>query len=225
MRYPNIILAACFSLWLACPLHAQNKPTTKPSTRPAKVTDAAVKGKLERVLPKVDFTQTPLVDAIAELGRMGAVEITVDWNALQAASVDKATVINAHLRDIKLSKVLSVTLDQAQNASEIGYGIQLGQITITTKKELSMRLESCVYDIHRLLDVKGQSHDELVTAIERSIMTVVSPGTWKPQGGIGSMSESDGKLTVIHNHETQQKVASLIEMFHHPTRKRPEKAP
>lgn len=58
-------------------------------------------------------------------------------------------------------------------------------------------------------DLRKQAAQDLIGLIE----TNVEPGTWEPQGTIGSVSEFGGLIIVRHNTQAQEGVADLLAML------------
>src|SRR5690606_15974238 len=75
--------------------------------------DLAAQRLLERRLPEISFDQIPLADAIDFLRDLTGANLYVNWGALQAAGVDTNTPVSTRLRDVRLSKALSVVLQDA----------------------------------------------------------------------------------------------------------------
>jgi hypothetical protein len=64
--------------------------------------------------------------------------IEANWPALQGEKVNDKTQVSVTLHDIKLSKVLDVILDQADDG-KLGYAVQKGTVVISTKEDLRNR--------------------------------------------------------------------------------------
>jgi hypothetical protein len=58
-------------------------------------------------------------------------------------------------------------------------------------------------------DLRKQAAQDLIELIK----TNVEPGTWQPEGTIGSISEFDGMIVIRHNAEAQEGVVELLTML------------
>ncbi|HQY88616.1 MAG TPA: hypothetical protein PK402_08150, partial [Tepidisphaeraceae bacterium] len=116
------------------------------------VSDAATEALLSRVLPEMRFDQTAFQDVIEYLRDTTQANLFVNWNALEAAGVDRAAPITARLTNVKFSKVLELVLRSA-DATGVGldYTIDEGVITISTSEDLSSNTQFLTYDIRDLL--------------------------------------------------------------------------
>lgn len=116
------------------------------------VGDAATEAMLARVLPEMRFDQTAFQDVIEYLRDTTGANIFVNWNALEAAGVDRAAPITARLTNVTFRKVLDLVLRNA-DATGIGldYTIDEGVITISTSEDLASNTQIQTYDIRDLL--------------------------------------------------------------------------
>jgi general secretion pathway protein D len=144
--------------------------------------DQQVQALLARRLPSVQFKDTPLSDAIDFLRDLTGANILVNWNALQAAGIDKQTVtINASLHDVPFSKVLTIVLDQA-GPGKLGYNIEDGVITISTMDELNKKVVTRVYDISDLL--VNPNFDSTIDT-QSALQNALGGGLGGSTGGVG----------------------------------------
>jgi hypothetical protein len=96
------------------------------------VIDAA-EAALERRMPQISFSNTPLKQALEYLRDSAGVNMYVHWKALKEENVGEATPINLKVRDISLSRALELTLRDATGDDSLGFGIEGGVIEITTR--------------------------------------------------------------------------------------------
>lgn len=75
----------------------------------AKPTRKIVDG-LNKVIPKVAFAKTPLADSLAFLRDVTALNVVVDWRALEAIGIKRDLPVTADLADVKTGKVIAVVL-------------------------------------------------------------------------------------------------------------------
>ena len=75
---------------------------------------------LDRVLPVVQLPSVGFSDAMDFLRDITGATIEMNWGALLAAGVQHNTQVNVQLRDVRLSSVLNLMLDQAAEG-KLGY--------------------------------------------------------------------------------------------------------
>jgi type II secretory pathway component GspD/PulD (secretin)/tetratricopeptide (TPR) repeat protein len=118
--------------------------------------DAALQAQLDRHLPELRFNANGLSDVIEFLRDVTGANIYVDWAALERASIAKDAPVTARLRDIKFSKALELIFKSVEGEDDdhkLGYTLDEGVITISTKKELNKNTVTRRYDINDLLFV------------------------------------------------------------------------
>jgi general secretion pathway protein D len=118
--------------------------------------DTALQAQLDRHLPEVRFNANALSDVIDFLRDVTGANIYVDWKALEAASIARDAPVTARLRDIKFSKALELifkSVNGDDDEHKLGYTIDEGVITISTRKELNKNTVTRRYDINDLLFV------------------------------------------------------------------------
>jgi type II secretory pathway component GspD/PulD (secretin)/tetratricopeptide (TPR) repeat protein len=118
--------------------------------------NAALHAQLERHLPDLRFNANSLSDVIDFLRDATGTNIYVDWPALERASIARDAPVTAKLHDIKFSKALELIFKSVEGEDEdkkLGYTLDEGVITISTKKELSKNTITRRYDINDLLFV------------------------------------------------------------------------
>ena len=117
---------------------------------------AALNAKLEVHLPDLRFNANSLSDVLDFLRDATGTNIYVDWPALERASIARDAPVTAKLHDIKFSKALELIFKSVEGEDEdhkLGYTLDEGVITISTKKELSKNTITRRYDINDLLFV------------------------------------------------------------------------
>jgi hypothetical protein len=165
----------------------------------ARVTARAL---LERRLPAADLTNVPLGDALDFLRDVAGVNITVDWNALQAVNITRNTQINLNLHDVTAAKVLSLILEEAAPGDVLTYSIDENVVEITTRAIADAKLITVVYDVVDLL----QPNDVFNYQI-----TNIAGGSAQVGNGSGSST-----LTVNNGGQTKtvdQKARDLIKLI------------
>ncbi len=118
--------------------------------------DAALQAQLDRHLPELRFNANALSDVIDFLRDVTGANIYVDWPALERASIAKDAQVTARLRDIKFSKAMELIFKSVEGEDDehkLGYTLDDGVITISTRKELNKNVITRRYDINDLLFV------------------------------------------------------------------------
>ena len=118
--------------------------------------DSALQAQLNRHLPEVRFNANALTDVIDFLRDVSGANIYVDWKALEAANIAKDAPVTARLRDVKFSKALEVIFKNVEGDDDehrLGYTVDEGVITISTRKDLNKNTITRRYDINDLLFV------------------------------------------------------------------------
>jgi beta-lactamase regulating signal transducer with metallopeptidase domain len=114
----------------------------------------AVQAQLERKLPEVNFDDVGFGDVVDFLRDVGQTNIFVNWKALAAVGVDRASPVSVRLRDVRFGKALTVVLDSVSKPkARLGYTIDEGVISISTTEDLAKNVLTRVYDVRDLLVV------------------------------------------------------------------------
>lgn len=112
-----------------------------------------VRAVLNSPSPKLDFTEIAFDDVVKFIVNVSGVNVFVKWSALNAVGIDKSTPVNVHLAGVTYKKALDVILDDVGGMNELGYVVDNGVITISTKDDLSGAAyrRTQVYDIRDLI--------------------------------------------------------------------------
>jgi type II secretory pathway component GspD/PulD (secretin)/tetratricopeptide (TPR) repeat protein len=113
---------------------------------------AAARARLSAVVPKVSMDGTAFADALKQLRDIGDFNMHVNWRALESSGITRDTPVTTDLTDVKLAKALSLVLDGASPAdSPLGYEIDDGVVTVSTREDLDRKTVTRVYDIRDLV--------------------------------------------------------------------------
>ena len=116
--------------------------------------NAAVRARLEKVIPEVSFDNAPLGDAVDFFRDAVGANIFVNWNALQRVGVGRDSRVSARFREIKAAKALTIILDSLTPAPRrpLGYSIDDGVVTVSTLEDVrDAHTVTRVYDVRDLL--------------------------------------------------------------------------
>jgi general secretion pathway protein D len=118
--------------------------------------DTVLQAKLDTHIADLKYNANSLTDVIENLRDQMGANIYVDWAALERASIARDAPVTARARDIKFSKALELIFKSVEGDDDehkLGYTLDEGVITISTKKELNKNTSTRRYDINDLLFV------------------------------------------------------------------------
>jgi beta-lactamase regulating signal transducer with metallopeptidase domain len=190
--------------------------------------DATTIAGLDRRLPEIRFNANALSDVIDFLRDTTNANIYVDWAALKVAGVGKETPVTARLRDIKFGKALELifkSVEKDDDANQLGYTVDAGVLTITTRRELNKNTVTRRYDINDLLFIPPDyssttdkpatvKREERIKEVVRYIEQNVAPNSWKDAGGdVGSISTSPLRAIILitQTPENQAKIRGVLD--------------
>lgn len=115
--------------------------------------DRAVRRQMmDTVLQRVEFDGIAFSDVVEFLREVSGLNIYVNWNALEMLGIDQTIPVNVQLTNVSFDKVLRTVLDDVGGVmAELGYVIDEGVITISSREDLSRRTVTRVYDILDLI--------------------------------------------------------------------------
>ena len=114
--------------------------------------DRQVRQQLQSRIPTLDLPDLGLEDVIEFMRELSTLNFHVKWAALEMAGIDKSTTVNVRLANVTVGKALETILDDVGRVGDpLGYVIDEGVITISTKDDLSARTLTRVYDIRDLI--------------------------------------------------------------------------
>ena len=99
-----------------------------------------VQQKLQKIIEKVDFQETPLVDVFENLRQVSGLNIHVHWESLSASGIEKTQLITMQLHDVTVQKTLRMVLESLSAgyySAQIDYIVDENVITIASKENLA----------------------------------------------------------------------------------------
>ncbi len=112
----------------------------------------AARQKLSKRTPEFRFDAAPLEEVIDSLRSLTGLNIEPNWDALEAAAIEKDAEVTLRLRDVTFEKVLDLILSQVgAGETDLAYEIDDGIIQISTKEDLSRLTVNRVYNVGDLL--------------------------------------------------------------------------
>jgi general secretion pathway protein D len=111
----------------------------------------AVRARLEENLKEISAEQQGFEKVINFLRDNTNTNIFVNWTALQAAGIDRNTPVSVNLKEVPFRKALLTILSEVGGgAANLGYTIDDGVITISTRDDLN----SAKYQVVRVFDIR-----------------------------------------------------------------------
>lgn len=154
------------------------------------------------------------------------VNVFVDWPALQDAGVDRNSPVTVNLKNQTYGDALSEILKAADGKKELGFIIDDGIVTVSTKDELRSARYAVVgvFDVRDLLEVKpavtqtgagdhaaDADRAAKIKGITQVIEKKVAPGSWRDGGGtLGSIRELNGTLIIRQLPDNQQAIEDVL---------------
>jgi beta-lactamase regulating signal transducer with metallopeptidase domain len=155
----GLVLGFALLAWIVLtnPRRDATSGNTAPSSRAATGDNVrpgsekpGVQAQLDRRLPEINLNGQEFADVLDFLRDVSGSKIVVNWRALEAAGINKDAPVTGRMKDVNLSKALSVILaDVGGGNVKLGYFVDddSGVITISTAD----KVVTTVYDVRDLL--------------------------------------------------------------------------
>ena len=181
--------------------------------------DRKVRQQLQMRIPTLDLPDTELEDVIGFIRELSALNFHVKWAALEQVGIDKSTTVNVRLANVTVEKALETILDDVGAAGErLGFIIDQGVITISTRHDLSKNTVRRSYDVRELIDWTDE--DEVGNLVDL-ITTSIDEPSWKPTGDTGSVKHLNGTLVIVQTAENHAAVVDTLRELHAMQARRP----
>ncbi len=160
-----------------------------------KAVNIKVRERLDQNLSDLSADQQPFDKVIEYLRNASNTNIFVNWATLQGAGVDKNTPISVNLHDVPFSKALTTVLSAVGPQASLGYAIDEGVITISTKDDL----QSDKYKVTRIYDIRDMlvQPDDNVKPPSFNLQQITQNGVTQggqSGGGQGALGGGGGGL-------------------------------
>ena len=152
---------------------------------------------------EVEFTDTPLVDALEFLTELHDMPITVDDRSLAAAGVETDTPVNLIGSGFSFKSALGLVLEPL----ELAWIVRTDGITITSQETADKTFETRYYDFYQLIP------DDDIDELARLASKIVQFHSWNLKDQPVSISVEGTSLKVTHNQRVHALVATLLEGF------------
>jgi hypothetical protein len=164
----------------------------------------------------LDYSEQPLGDIVTQLSDEYGIPIQLNKVALEEAGIATDSKVTVTLHNISLRSALKLTLRNLQ----LTWIIQDEVLMITTKEDAEKELDTCVYNVQRLVD---DSDPRSVKALIDAIHACVATETWAVNGGGQAEVQAlpSGLLVVSQTPVVQEEVSALLNKI----RKMREQAP
>jgi len=115
--------------------------------------DVMVRREMAKTMTELEADEMPLEDVIGFLRDYSGLSIHVKWNVLEVEGITRDTPVTVVLRNVTFEKALRTILDDVGGVSPLGYIVDDGVITVSTRTDLSGMAYSTtrVYDIRDLI--------------------------------------------------------------------------
>jgi type II secretory pathway component HofQ len=169
---------------------------------------------LRRPLPDVKLDSVSIADALDYIRDVTAVNIVVNWRALEAAGVSKDTTVTVRLRGVPLRRVLQVILSEAGGTTELAFTHDEDVMEITTKELADKRLITRIYPVEDLImDVPDFTN---APPFNLSEVTQTSSGGGGGQSLISGTSAGGNDMSTMTRAERGQQLVDLIQSLIQP---------
>ncbi len=131
----------------------------------------------------VDFSETPLAEAIRTLAAMVRIPIRIDGEDKVASE----TPITLNARDVSLETMLDMMLRMLPEPLELGWTIRDGAVLITARSSAENDLQLKYYPVAKLVQTvwgNEQGDDELQELVSAN----VAPESWDESGGPATLT-------------------------------------
>jgi hypothetical protein len=204
MRTGTIMMGAALMalvLGAGLPAVAQTQAAANP---------ASTRGMMSTVQPGINFTDVTLSQAIDFLRQSTGANIVVDWPALQAANVNRDTLINVRLQNVTFRTALNIILSEAGAGNLLTFYVQDNVLTITTQAKADAILYTIVYPVQDLLvstpNFSLQDVSSLFSSISSSnSSTTIGAGATGAGSSLNNTGGSAfGQSSMNNNQSTQE---------------------
>lgn len=138
------------------PKPAKPKPKPEPAVRAADETARIEKVLAETKIAEIKFNQHEFRDVVDFFRESYALNIYVEWKALEAAGLSKSTPVTLNLRNVTVGRTLDVILSEVSTGvrgadAQIMHIVDNGVLTISTLASLSRKPVTRIYPAADLL--------------------------------------------------------------------------
>lgn len=153
----------------------------------------------------VEFIDTPLETAIAQLAAQAKADIRLDLPSLREARIREREPVTLKLTDRKLETVLQALLLDL----DLTWMLRDGVLWITDTGDAEGLIKTAVYDVRDLCRDKDES-----AALIDAVLSQTEPISWDVVGGPGTISPvKPGTIVVSHQESVHRELLELLETY------------
>ncbi len=115
------------------------------------IEDIELNRKLDETLPQILFQEQPFEQVVDFLQEITEVNLSVDWEDLEANGIERDKAISLNLSNLKFRTVLDTVLDQIGGDVQLAFSVGDSLLRVATKEKLDRDKFVLVYDIRDLL--------------------------------------------------------------------------
>ena len=128
---------------------AQSQTLQRAAERPQRGNTLQI---LNQRIPELTFQDLPLEQVVQWLGEFTQLNISVRWQMLQDAGVDRDRPISIQARNLRLSQVLWLLMNEAGGSEvKLGYRASGTLLVLSTAEDLDKEMVTKIYDVSDLL--------------------------------------------------------------------------
>lgn len=169
-----------------------------------------------------DFTESPLKDVAATVGKLHEIPILLDRAALEDAGIENNTPVTISVRNLKLRQALALLLRDL----ELTWIVSDGVLTITTREAAERRLITRAYPVLDLVEVASKQPDlsplsaaadsDYDSLMELTTVTI-APDAWDEVGGPGAIGVMGayGFFVINQTYEIHQQLENFYTELRH----------
>ncbi|MBN1345225.1 MAG: VWA domain-containing protein [Phycisphaerae bacterium] len=176
-----------------------------------------VRQTLDIRLPALRFDARPLEEVLDVLRAQSGLSLVVNWEALEARAVERDTEVSLRLHEVRLGKVLELTLDAVgAGGVALDYVIEDGAVKISTLDDMDRETETRAYFIPGPEGgeaASGFSMEEQrgLEALIELIRQAIDPEAWRANGGcVGSIEFEGRNLLITHSPRIHRQIVDLL---------------
>ena len=157
--------------------------------------------KVQQQETKVQFIDTPLVEAVGYLKQLHGIEIQIDQRALKDVGLNGDLPITRNMEGI----TLEAALDKITEAEQLGWYVEHGMLMITSDEAARQRMSVRIYELPTIA----------TAGLEDALLKTVAPESWTKVGGTGNvvLLPEEDLLVVRQNRAGHALVESLLQQL------------
>ncbi len=157
-----------------------------------------IRKKLEEPADKMEFTEAPLRDVVAEIEDLHGIPVQLDAKACEDAGLELDAPITRSVHDVSLRSAIHLLLGDF----DLTYLVTDDVLMVTTKDKAAENVQVVLYPVPWGYDLAS-----LINAVQNT----VSPQTWSAVGGAGAIQRADRFLCVSQTEDVHDEVRQFVE--------------